>query len=195
MSDADKIFKWSTITMEQSNTMTFVERSWADWSKQYTIEGDKAKDIVTNRLKVISDDRESLHAMIAEHHEDHDYLITVFARKAPYIKSIVLGVDVMIDIDKIGRAFALAKGAIRRMHVKGLNSAVWAEYGKISEAQANLDKEERRFAKDPERLAMCKADLQKTSQDLTDVLEEILRWSGLEKEEKKDGGSTTSLFT
>jgi len=194
MSDPDTTYKWQTISVEQANTMTFIERSWEEWKKQYTITEMQSDEMLAAKVKVITDDREGLHALIGIHARDKDYCIVFLVRKAPYIKSIVQGVDIMIDIDKYDRAVALAKGAMRRLHVLGLNAAVFALYGHLGMAQAALEGEQSRLAPDKEKIAKITDEIQKLNISLMSALADVFRWSGLQQGKPRDD-STTSVFT
>lgn len=123
MPDADKIFKWTTIDADEAKKIGFVESSWDDWKKSHHIRNDNSAQFKHERLKVISDDKNALHALIFKDSVDQEYCFVIFVREAPWITGIVHGIDILVDLVDETRCVAMAKGAMQRLHAKGLNAS------------------------------------------------------------------------
>lgn len=163
MPDADKIFKWKTIPVDEAKKIGFVESSYDDWKKTHLIRNDRSDQFKHERVKMISDDRNGLHALIFKDGIDHEYCLAIFVRDAPWITSIVHGVDILVDLVDEERCVAMAKGQMRRLYAKGLNASA-QNVNQALMAAHQLKNE---------------AIIAEGSKALDDLLAEICEWAGV----------------
>jgi hypothetical protein len=124
MRDANKIFNWTPISADEAKKIGFVELSCEDWKKSHHIRNDNSAQFKHENVKFISDDRDNLHALIFKDGIDKEYCVVIFVREKPWLKTIVHGIDILVDLVDEARASAMARGLMQRLYELGLDETV-----------------------------------------------------------------------